>query len=154
MRYAAEFTRVIEMADKFGNAVVAIRGHSDPSKTLIDLIKAGNAKGTLRRSGTQGNYRYSLNGRALDPNDTSQLVDAIAAGDFDGVENYNPRRTMQAALNLSRNRAGAVKNSVAEYAKAQGITMDLSQIQPQGVGIAEPFIAKPARWMRRSKTCV
>ena len=113
------------------------------SKTLIDLIKAGNAKGTLRRSGTQGNYRYSLNGRALDLNDTSQLVDAIAAGDFDGVENYNPRRTMQAALNLSRNRAGAVKNSVAEYAKAQGITMDLSQIQPQGVGIAEPFIAKP-----------
>ena len=143
VRYAAEFTRVIEMADKFGNAVVAIRGHSDPSKTLIDLIKAGNAKGTLRRSGTQGNYRYSLNGRALDLNDTSQLVDAIAAGDFDGVENYNPRRTMQAALNLSRNRAGAVKNSVAEYAKAQGITMDLSQIQPQGVGIAEPFIAKP-----------
>ena len=50
---------------------------------------------------------------------------------------------MQAALNLSRNRAGAVKKSVTEYAKAQGITMDLSQMQPQGVGIAEPFIAKP-----------
>ncbi len=143
VRYAAEFTRVIETADKFGNAVIAIRGHSDPSKTLIDLIKAGNTKGTLRRSGTRGNYRYSLNGRALDLNDTSRLVDAIAAGDFDGVEEHNPRRTMQAALNLSRKRADAVKQSVAEYAKAQGITIDLSQIQPQGVGIAEPFIAKP-----------
>ena len=36
-----------------------------------------------------------------------------------------------------------MKKSVTEYAKAQGITMDLSQMQPQGVGIAEPFIAKP-----------
>jgi len=144
VQYAAEFTRVIEMADKFGNAVVAIRGHADPTKTLIDLIKAGNAKGTLRRSGTQGNYRYSLNGRALDLNDTSRLVDAIGAGDFDGVEDYNPRRTMQAALNLSRKRAEAVKKSVVDYAKGEGLGLDLSQMQPQGVGIAEPFIAKPS----------
>ena len=143
VQYAAEFTRVIEMADKFGNAVVAIRGHADPTKTLIDLIKAGNAKGTLKRSGTGGNYRYSLNGQALDLNNTSRLVDAIAAGDFDGVEDYNPRRTMQAALNLSRKRAESVKQSVVQYAKGRGIGIDMSQIQPQGVGIAEPFIAKP-----------
>jgi outer membrane protein OmpA-like peptidoglycan-associated protein len=144
VQYAAEFTRVIEMADKFGNAVVAIRGHADPTKTLIDLIKAGNAKGTLKRSGTRDNYRYSLNGRALDLNDTSRLVDAIGAGDFDGVEDYNPRRTMQAALNLSRKRAEAVKKSVVDYAKGEGLGIDLSQMQPQGVGIAEPFIAKPS----------
>jgi outer membrane protein OmpA-like peptidoglycan-associated protein len=143
VQYAAEFTRVIEMADKFGNAVVAIRGHADPTKTLIDLIKAGNAKGTLKRSGTRGNYRYALNGQALDLNNTSRLVDAIGAGDFDGVEDYNPRRTMQAALNLSRKRAESVKQSVVEYAKGRGIGIDMSQIQPQGVGIAEPFIAKP-----------
>jgi hypothetical protein len=30
-----------------------------------------------------------------------------------------------------------------EYAKGRGIGIDMSQIQPQGVGIAEPFIAKP-----------
>ncbi len=143
VQYAAEFTRLIETADKFGNAVVAIRGHADPTKTLIDLIKAGNAKGTLRRSGTRGNYSYSLNGRALDLNNTDRLVDAIGAGDFDGVEQHNPRRTMQAALNLSRKRAESVKKSVSEYAKGRGLELDLSQIQPQGVGIAEPFIAKP-----------
>ena len=144
VQYAAEFTRVIETADKFGNAVVAIRGHADPTKTLIDLIKAGNAKGTLRRTGTRGNYRYSLNGRSLELNDTARLVKAIEAGDFDGVNEYNPRQTMQAALNLSRKRADAVKNSVIAYAKGKGIAVDLSQIQPQGVGIAEPFIAKPS----------
>ena len=144
VQYAAEFNRVIETADKFGNAVVAIRGHADPTKTLIDLIKAGNAKGTLRRTGTRGNYRYSLNGRPLELNDTARLVEAIKAGDFDGVNDHNPRQTMQAALNLSRKRADAVKNSVIAYAKGKGIAVDLSQIQPQGVGIAEPFIAKPS----------
>ena len=144
IQYAAEFNRVIETADKFGNAVVAIRGHADPTKTLLDLIKAGNAKGTLRRSGTRGNYRYSLNGRPLELSDTPRLVEAIEAGDFDGVNEHNPRQTMQAALNLSRKRAEAVKNSVIAYAKGKGIAVDLSQIQPQGVGIAEPFIAKPS----------
>lgn len=144
VQYAAEFNRVIETADKFGNAVVAIRGHADPTKTLIDLIKAGNAKGTLRRTGTRGNYRYSLNGRALELSDTNRLVKAIEAGDFDGVNDHNPRQTMQAALNLSRKRAEAVKDSVIAYAKGKGIAVDLSQIQPQGVGIAEPFIAKPS----------
>ena len=144
VQYAAEFNRVIETADKFGNAVVAIRGHADPTKTLIDLIKAGNTKGTLRRTGTRGNYRYSLNGRALELSDTNRLVNAIEAGDFDGVNDHNPRQTMQAALNLSRKRAEAVKDSVIAYAKGKGIAVDLSQIQPQGVGIAEPFIAKPS----------
>ncbi|MAJ17230.1 MAG: hypothetical protein CBC27_09935 [Opitutia bacterium TMED67] len=143
VQYAAEFNRVIETADKFGNAVVAIRGHADPTKTLVDLVKAGLTKGTLKRSGSRGNYSYSLNGRSLSLDDTERLLESIGKGDFDGVDDYNPRRTMQAALNLSRKRAEAVKSSVIDYAKGKGIAVDLSQIQPQGVGIAEPFISKP-----------
>ena len=143
VQYAAEFNRVIETADKFGNAVIAIRGHADPTKTLVDLVKAGLTKGTLKRSGSRGNYSYSLNGRSLSLDDTERLLESIGKGDFDGVDDYNPRRTMQAALNLSRKRAEAVKNSVIAYAKGKGIAVDLSQIQPQGVGIAEPFISKP-----------
>ena len=143
MQYAAEFNRVIETADKFGNAVIAIRGHADPTKTLVDLVKAGLTKGTLKRSGSRGNYSYSLNGRSLSLDDTERLLESIGKGDFDGVDDYNPRRTMQAALNLSRKRAEAVKSSVIAYAKGKGIAVDLSQIQPQGVGIAEPFISKP-----------
>ena len=143
VQYAAEFNRVIETADKFGNAVIAIRGHADPTKTLVDLVKAGLTKGTLKRSGSRGNYSYSLNGRSLSLDDTERLLESIGKGDFDGVDDYNPRRTMQAALNLSRKRAEAVKSSVIAYAKGKGIAVDLSQIQPQGVGIAEPFISKP-----------
>ena len=143
-QYGAEFKRVVETADKFGNAVIAIRGHSDPTKTLLDLVKAGIAKGVLKRSGTSGNYSYSLNGRPLDLSSTATLLNLIETGAFDGVPEVNPRETMQSALNLSRSRADQVRDSVVAYAKAQGLTLDKTQIQPVGVGVREPFIAKPA----------
>jgi len=143
-QYGAEFKRVVESADKFGNAVIAIRGHSDPTKTLLDLVKAGMAKGVLKRSGTTGNYSYSLNGKPLDLSSTAALLSLIESGAFDGVPDLNPRETMQSALNLSRNRADQVRDSVVTFAKAQGLSLDKSQIQPVGVGVREPFIAKPA----------
>ncbi len=143
-QYGAEFKRVVETADKFGNAVIAIRGHADPTKTLLDLVKAGMAKGILKRSGTSGNYSYALNGRPLDLSSTATLISLIEGGAFDGVPDVNPRETMQSALNLSRSRADQVRDSVVAFAKAQGLTLDKTQVQPVGVGVREPFIAKPA----------
>ncbi len=142
-QYGAEYQRVVEAADKFGNAVIAIRGHADPSKTLLDLVKAGLQKGVLKRSGQAGNYSYSLNGQPLDLGHTGTLTKLIESGAFDGVAELNPRETMQAALNLSRARAEAVRDSIVDYAKKKGLTMDKSQVQPVGVGIREPFVAKP-----------
>ena len=140
--YGPEFQRVVELGSKFGNAIIAIRGHADPSKALIDFIKAGQAKGILKREGSRGNYRYFLNGKALDLEDTGAIMTLIERGEFDGVE-PNPRDTVQAALNLSRVRAEKVRDSVVEYAKRHGLELDKSQIQPIGVGIREPLIAKP-----------
>lgn len=142
-QYGAEYQRVVETADRFGNAVIAIRGHADPSKTLLDLVKAGMQKGILKRSGTAGNYSYSLNGQPLDLAATGSLLKLIEGGAFDGVSDLNPRDTMQAALNLSRARAEVVRDSIVEYAKKKGLNLDKSQIQPAGVGIREPFVAKP-----------
>jgi outer membrane protein OmpA-like peptidoglycan-associated protein len=143
-QYGAEFKRVVETADRFGNAVVAVRGHADPTKTLLDLVKAGIQKGVLKRSGVQGNYSYSLNGQPLDLSSTSAIARLIENGAFDGIAEANPRDTMQSALNLSRSRAEAVRESIIEYAKSKGVQIDRSQIQPVGVGIREPFVAKPA----------
>ncbi len=142
-QYGVEFQRVVETADKYGNAVIAVRGHSDPTKTLLELVKAGLKRGVLRRSGTRGNYRYSLKGRALDLEATQELVELVQRGEFDGVAGHNPRATMQAALNLSRKRAEAIRDSILAYAQEQSVRIDKSQIQPVGVGIREPFIAKP-----------
>jgi len=143
VQYGSEYQRVVEMADKYGNAVFAIRGHSDPTKTLYDLVKAGIQKGLLKRSGSKGNYRYSFKGRPLDMTSTGTVAKLIEAGEFDGAPGVNPRQTMQAALNLSCKRAEAVRDSIIQYARQKGIGLDKSQIQPVGVGIREPFIAKP-----------
>lgn len=142
-QYGAEYQRVVEMAERFGNAVVAIRGHADPTKTLSELVKAGLSKSVLQRSGSSGNWKYSINGKPLDLNATADVVDLIEQGAFDGDPEHRPRETMQAALNLSRARAEAVRESIVEYAKGKGLNIDLSQVQPAGVGIREPFIAKP-----------
>ncbi len=143
-QYGAEYQRVIEMADKYGNAVIAIRGHSDPTKTLLELVKSGMRKGILKKSGTKGNYKYSVNGKPLDLKSIKEITKYITSGTFDGDPDHKPREVMQAALNLSRKRAEAVKESIIKYAKTKSITIDTSQIQPAGVGIREPFIAKPS----------
>lgn len=142
-RYAEEYARLVELASRFGNAVIAIRGHSDPTKTLLDLVRAGLKQGILKRSGSRGDWRYSLAGKPLDLEATARLVEHIESGAFDGVPEHDPRQTMQAARNLSRARAAAVRDSVIAYAEAAGLALDPSQVQPVGVGISEPFIAKP-----------
>jgi len=138
-----DLRKAITTSGKFGNAVFALRAHSDPSKTLMELVKAGLKKGILKRSGGPGNWRYTLNGRPLDIGSTNDVVRLIEAGAFDGVEGHNPREVMQAALNLSRRRAESVLRSAVQFAEQEGLALDKSQFQPMGVGIREPFIPKP-----------
>lgn len=146
--YGSEFKRVIENASTFGNAVFAVRGHADPTATLRSFLQAGIQKGIITRSGEsessggQG-YVYRLRGNILDLNQTDALVREIQQGNFTGASE-NPNQVMQAALNLSLTRAEAVKTAIIEFAKQSGINLDASQIQPQGVGIREPIVAKPS----------
>jgi len=145
--YGAEFKRVIENASTFGNAVFAVRGHADPTATLRSFLKAGMQKGIITRTGeSEANggkgYTYYLRGKELDLNQTDALVREIQQGNFTGASE-NPNQVMQAALNLSLTRSEAIKDAILEFAKAQGINLDPSQIQPQGVGIREPIVAKP-----------
>lgn len=142
-QYGSEFQRVVALADKYGNAVIAVRGHADPTKTLMEFVKAGMSKGILKRSGSSGNYRYTLNGKPLDIESIPTLETLIISGQLDGDPQHNPRETMQAALNLSKKRSESVRTSVIDYAGAKGLTLDPSQIQAVGVGVREPFIAKP-----------
>ena len=141
-RYGSDFARALKEASKFGNARVIVRGHSDPTKTLLDLIKSGIAKGIIQQNGTAGNYRYFMNGKPLDLNRTKEVVELIKTGAFGGG-NPDPSVTMQAAINLSKSRADNVFAELQLYAKREGINIDLSQIVPVGAGVIEPVIAKP-----------
>lgn len=150
-QYGAEFDKVVRLADKYAGAVIAVRGHSDPTKTLAELVKAGMQKGGLKRTGSPGKYQYSLEGKLLDLGATKEIIRLIEAGAFDGVAENNPRDTMQSAMNLSLRRAEAVRDSIVAFATKQGLKLDQSQIQPVGVGIREPFIVKPANMEEAKK---
>ena len=142
-QYGADFDRAIKTASTFGNAVVLIRGHSDPTKTLVDLIKAGMDKGVITREGDKGNYTYKVNGKALDLSQTKTIESLIRSGSFDGSKEGSPRDTMEAALNLSVSRAEAVKKALADYAKVKSFNLDISQIRPVGAGISQPVMPRP-----------
>ncbi|TWT29194.1 hypothetical protein KOR34_53340 [Posidoniimonas corsicana] len=146
-RYGAEFDRALQSASTFGGAAVVIRGHSDPTKTLVQAIKAGLGKGIIRRTGQQGNYRYFLNSqggaRELDLSQTGEMVRLIKSGAFEGASD-SPLQTMQAALNLSLARAEQVKQAIVKHAEQEGVSVNLSQLQPVGAGISDPVISKPS----------
>ena len=145
-RYGTEFDRALKSASTFGGAAVVIRGHSDPTKTLVQLVKSGLKKGVIRRTGQRGNYRYFLNtrgqNRELDLTAMDEMVRLIESGAFEGTAD-SPLQTMQAALNLSFSRAEAVRQAIIDYAKRSGVNVNLSQLQAVGAGISDPVISKP-----------
>ncbi|MBN1974239.1 MAG: ABC transporter substrate-binding protein [Sedimentisphaerales bacterium] len=143
LQYGSEYQRVVDSLGKFGNAVIAIRGHADVTKVLSECVASGIEKKILRQSGTSGNYSYFLNGKPLNLNSTAEIVSLIENGAFDGSLEHNPREVMNAARNLSRKRAEAVRDSIVDFAKKNNITLDISQIQPVGVGVKEPLVTKP-----------
>lgn len=144
--YGSEFNRAMELASQYGKCRIVIRGHSDPTKTLVDFIKTGMNKGLITRTGVKGNYNYTFQGQQIDIKNTKNIValieDATQKRLFDDVSD-SPHNTYQVALNLSQSRADAVKKSLTEFAKKQNVNLNTSQIVPIGVGISEPVIAKP-----------
>lgn len=142
-KYGRDFDEVIKLASQYSGATVAVRGHTDPTKTLLHLINAGMAKEMIKRSGSRGNWSYSLNGRPLNLTATKEMVRLVESGQFDGHAQWDPREVMTVALRLSADRAEAFRDELLAYAKSKGIRLDASQITVQGVGIREPFNAKP-----------
>jgi outer membrane protein OmpA-like peptidoglycan-associated protein len=140
--YGSDFQKAMEVASTYGNAVLTIRGHADPTKVLSDLVRAGMNKGIIQRSGSAGNYKYFIHRRPLDLEATEEITRLLEGGDFAGAD-PDPRETMQAALNLSLARAKAVRDAIIQYAGTQGVRIDESQLQPAGVGVREPLIARP-----------
>lgn len=147
--YAAEFQRVCETAATFGNTAIFIRGHADPTIVLRNFVWAAKAKGIL-----QGNdSNYSFNGKAINLNNTNDIIKLIQSETFTNLRRRNsqgqiediedPRTTVAGAQQLSLQRANSVKKSLQQYAESKGLSVDFSQIQPQGVGVAEPVIPRP-----------
>lgn len=147
-----DFQQVAKNLSLYGNAVLVVRGHSDPSQVLREMVLAGKAKGVIKEQSTivmgadgkpTKKRTYYYNGESLNLTNTKAMMKAIDAGDFSGVADHDPQQVLAAATNLSKVRAEAVKSAFVAYAKENNIPFDASQLQAQGVGPSEPNIAKP-----------
>jgi hypothetical protein len=147
--YAADLQRVMTAQANFGNAIIMIRAHSDPTMALQNFFWAAKAKGLI--TGESGNLKF--NGKPLDLTETESVIAAIQSENLAGqtrvdkagktVTIDDPKTTVASALNLSKTRAENGKKALQDYANKKMYPLDLSLIQPQGVGIAEPIKAKP-----------
>lgn len=143
-KYEKDFRDAVEAARIAGTAMVAVRGHVDPTKTLREFVTAGIEKGIIKRVREAGEYKYFVakDMSPLDLADTKKVIELIKKENFGGAED-NPALTMEAGLKLSDARARVIREAVISYAKEKGLKLDESQIKSAGVGIAEPVIAKP-----------
>lgn len=147
--YASDFQRFAKASATFGNAAIIIEGHSDPTLALQQFFWAAKAKGLI--TGTSGNYRFK--GVSLDLQNTDAIIRAIQSETLSGqkrrssngqiTEITDPKRTVAAALTLSKSRAESVKSAIEAYAVQNDIDIDLSQALTLGVGVADPVNPKP-----------
>ena len=144
-QYKTDYDRVIKELNKYGNAVIAIRGHACPAKTLLHFVRGAMEAGVVTRTGNRSQgYRYFMKGgKELKLAKTQEVTAMIESISLRPGSQWAAREIMQAALNLSRKRADEVRGSLITYAKAQGLEIDASQIQPVGVGVREPIIPVP-----------
>ena len=138
--YGKDFKRAVELASLFGNAVVTVRGHVDPSLILDEFEKSALAKGILSRDGKV----YKLkDGSKIDldnPKDMKRVVEIIRK-EYAGT-GRDPKAILTALDELSQNRANRVFAAVQKYASGQSLKMDKNQIKPVGAGILEPVVAR------------
>jgi ABC-type nitrate/sulfonate/bicarbonate transport system substrate-binding protein len=140
-KYGNDFKKAVELASLFGNAVVTIRGHADPTKCLREFVTDGIAKRVLERKGTAGNYTYFLKGKQLNLDDRktmSMVADLIRKEDF-----KEAAVTLKLCEKLSQDRADKVFESLVKYAGGQNLKLDKNQVKPVGVSILDPVVPKP-----------
>jgi len=141
--YKADFQKAIEAAKLYGNAIVAVRGHVDPTKTLRQFVDAGVKNGALKKVAV-GEYILAKGATPLKLADTKKVLELIKTPDFtDKDPELNPAVTMGVAQTLSDQRAAEVRKAVLEIAGVNGVKLDSEQFKSEGVGIAEPVIAVP-----------
>lgn len=147
--YAADFQRFAKTQATFGNAAIIIEGNSDPTLALQNFYWAAKAKGLL--TGTKGAYKFK--GQPVTLENTAQIVQAIQSENLAGatrvdskgntVEVEDPKKTVAAAQQLSKDRAEALKKALDDFLKKNNINADLSAALPHGVGIANPVNPRP-----------
>jgi outer membrane protein OmpA-like peptidoglycan-associated protein len=148
-RYGENFLKVVTESARWAGAAFVIRGHTDPTKAIHDLALAGVKKGLIQeRRKTDGTVEYLYGGKPLDQAVVKEIMRLVQEGRFEGTVDekgmpISPLATVQAANNLSLERAQAVRAAILRYANDRGYRLNEMQLQPTGAGIAEPLVPVP-----------
>ncbi|MEO1269595.1 MAG: hypothetical protein AAFX99_16035, partial [Myxococcota bacterium] len=143
-RYAPQFNEVIKLTESYSRAPIVIQGHTDSTKLVASVLRAGMRSGAIKQAGTPGNYSYSIQGKPLDLKNAQQIMALIQKPEFNsGPKGTNPMDIARGAEDLSMQRAIACRAALMAYAKDKGRPLDQSQIQVIGSGAKDPFIVKP-----------
>jgi ABC-type nitrate/sulfonate/bicarbonate transport system substrate-binding protein len=140
--YGADFQRALEAASLFGNSVVVVRGHADPSLLAQRFAQAATTAGLMKKG--DGKYEYNLTaGGTLDLNDTGKILKIIGDNnlsyDLDG-DKGTLKGAVKALDDLTAKRAKAVGAAVVKFADGRGLVLDKSQVREDGVGVREPVV--------------
>jgi len=141
-RYGLDFQRAVEQASLFGRAIIAVRGHADLSGVLGTFVRAGQEKGLLKRTATQGKYLLQQADTVLDLGDTAKIERLVDSGEFESDQN-RPRELLVSVRKLSQQRAEMARRALLEYARSKNYSLDENQIRAVGVGISDPVVPVP-----------
>ncbi len=145
-KYEGDFEKAIAAAALYGNALVAVRGHVDPTRTIRQFVLAGTKKRFITREKVGDGYKYYLakDGKEFELSDTKKVLEMIDAMDFSDIAGEdNPKLTVRAAKAVWDMCAKNVREAIIALAKTKGMTLDNSQLRSEGVGIKEPIITVP-----------
>jgi ABC-type nitrate/sulfonate/bicarbonate transport system substrate-binding protein len=140
--YQAAFQRALELASLYGNTVVVIRGHADPSVLATHALEAAADRGILRRSG-RDSYVWASDNKPFNSGSIHEILALIDK--YPNLERHTPEGQFNATISkqmltqLSEKRADEVRKTIISYAQQHGLVLDESQFRSQGVGVTEPF---------------
>ncbi len=145
-KYAYDFKKAVELASLFGNAIVTIRGHADPTRVVEHFIDAGIEKKLLTRTGKPDQFTFTLtDGTAIDlddPRSMKTVVKIIKEKDYPSVAN-DPKETLELCEKLAQVRADRVHSSLLKFAESKRLILDKNQVKAVGFSILEPVVVNP-----------
>jgi ABC-type nitrate/sulfonate/bicarbonate transport system substrate-binding protein len=145
-KYADDFRKAVEQASLFGNALVTIRGHADPTRVVQQFVDAAEKKKVLTKKEEGGKTAYYLrDGKKIDLDDPKSMhtvVEILRKEDFSSARD-DPKETLELCEKLAQNRANRVHEALLKYAAGKRLILDKNQIKPVGVSILEPVFVNP-----------
>jgi outer membrane protein OmpA-like peptidoglycan-associated protein len=138
--YGEHFQRALELASLYGNTVVAVRGHADPSALVQRFLEAAESQGLIKAKGN--GFVVAATGKAFDPKDIKQVLEFIKNNPRleyrDEGRSYSMAGSVTVLQDLSVRRSEEVKKTILKYAGDRTLLLDTSQFQVSAAGVNEP----------------